>query len=283
MIKVTDVRKRYAGFELDASIEVRPGSITGLVGQNGAGKSTLFKCILGLIRTDGGTVEVFGRDAAALTDADRCRIGAVLADSGFSGYLTISDIRKILKGFYPAFDEAWFARKCQDLGLDEKKSVKELSTGMKAKLKVLCAISHHADLLILDEPTTGLDVIARDEILNMLRDCMEEEPERCILISSHISGDLESLCDDLYMIDKGKIVLHEDTDALLDRYALIKVSEEEYGNLDKSYLLRRKKEPFGYTCLCDQKQFYAENYPGLVIERSGIDGLMHLMIGGEKI
>lgn len=283
MIKVTDVKKLYTGFELSASMEVPCGSVTGLIGQNGAGKSTLFKCILGLVRPDSGEVKVFGKDAGSLNDSDRCRIGTVLSDSGFSGYLTIGDIRKILGGFYPLFDGEWFKTKCKELGLDENKAVKELSTGMKAKLKVLSAISHSADLLILDEPTTGLDVIARDEILDMLRGYMEQDPNRSILISSHISGDLENLCDDIYMIDNGKMILHDETGTLLDNYALIKISEEDYDTIDSSYLLRRKREPYGFLCLTDRKQFYIENYPGMIIERSGIDGLIQLMIGGEKV
>ena len=132
-----------------------------------------------------------------------------MSDAGFSGYLTINDVRKILKGFYPKFDEKQFSDKCREFNLDENKKIKELSTGMKAKLNVLCALTHDPKLLILDEPTAGLDVMARDEILTMLREFMEEDPDRSILISSHISSDLESLCDDFYMIDQetGKQIL----------------------------------------------------------------------------
>ena len=124
------------------------------------------------------------------------------------------------------------------------KKIKEFSTGMKAKLKVLVAISHHAKLLILDEPTAGLDVIARDELLELLREFMEKEEDRAILISSHISSDLETLCDDLYMIHDGKIILHEDTDVLLGDYALLKLDDTQYHTLDKQYLLRSKKRVF---------------------------------------
>jgi len=283
MIKVSNVKKEYPGFLLDANLEVRDGNISGLIGQNGAGKSTLFKCILGLVYPDSGDIQVLGKDIKAMNDTDRSRIGTVLSDSGFSSYLSIGDIRMILKTFYPAFKEEWFKDRCRQFHLDEKKKVKELSTGMKAKLNILCALSHQADVLILDEPTAGLDVIARDEILNLLRDYMEEDGNRSILISSHISSDLETLCDDLYMIDDGKILLHEDTDVLMDQYALLKVREEDYASLDKSYLLKKKKESFGYLCLSNQKQFYVENYPDLVIEKSGIDGLIQLMIRGEEI
>lgn len=154
---------------------------------------------------------------------------------------------------------------------------------MKAKLKVLVAISHNARLLLLDEPTAGLDVIARDELLDLLRSFMEQDEERSILISSHISSDLESLCDDLYMIHDGKIVLHEDTDVLLSDYALLKVNAEQYETLEKQYILKVKKESFGYCCLTDQKQFYLDNYPQIVIENGTIDNVITMMIRGAAI
>ena len=153
---------------------------------------------------------------------------------------------------------------------------------MKKKLQILIALSHESDLLILDEPTSGLDVIARDEILDMLRTYMETEG-RSILISSHISSDLESLCDDIYMIDKGRIVLHENTDVLLDEYGLIKADEKQYELLDKQHILKVKKEQYGYSCLTDERAFYAENYPQLAIERGSVDKVITMMIKGEVL
>ena len=129
----------------------------------------------------------------------------------------------------------------------------------------------------MDEPTVGLDVVARDEILDMLRDYMEENPESAILISSHISSDLENLCDDIYMIHKGKIILHEETDVFLSDYAVLKVSEEQFEKLEKQYILKVKKESYGYSCLSNQKQFYMENYPDIVIENGNIDDLVIMM------
>ena len=138
------------------------------------------------------------------------------------------------------------------------------------------AMSHQAEILILDEPTSGLDVMAREGILDALRAYMEQE-ERAILISSHISSDLESLCDDFYMIHAGKIILHEDTDVLLSDYAVLKVAEEEYEKLDQQYLIKIRKEAYGYRCLTNQKQFYMENYPDVVIENGKIDDLVVMM------
>jgi ABC-2 type transport system ATP-binding protein len=161
--------------------------------------------------------------------------------------------------------------------------IKEYSTGMKVKLKLLVALTHSARLLILDEPTAGLDVLVRDSILSLLRDYMGEADDRAILISSHISSDLEMLCDDFYMIHQGKVICHEDTDRLLGSYAVLKVDEGSFAKLDTRYILRKKAEPFGYSCLTDQREFYRENYPDLIIEKSGLDQLMLLMIRGEKV
>ena len=152
---------------------------------------------------------------------------------------------------------------------------------MRAKLRVLVAISHKADLLIMDEPTAGLDVEARNEILDLLRQYLLEHEQCSILITSHISTDLEGLCDDIYLIHDGKIILHEDTDTILSNYAILKVDENTYRQIDKNYLLSTKRDSFGYTCFTSEKQYYAENYPGIVIENGNIDDLILMMTGGK--
>ena len=277
MLKIRHLQKNYRGFSLDCSMEVQPGMITGLIGRNGSGKSTTFKALLGLIHPDGGEIEVFGKKAEELKPEDKQKLGVVFADSGFSMYLTAAGVANIMKSIYPDFDREKFLQQCRRFNLPTDKKFKEFSTGMKAKFKVLAALSHKAELLILDEPTVGLDVIARDEVLNMLREYMEENESSSILISSHISSDLESLCDDFYMIHAGKIILHEDTDVLLSDYAVLKVAEEEYEKLDQQYLIKIRKEAYGYRCLTNQKQFYMENYPDVVIENGKIDDLVVMM------
>lgn len=134
----------------------------------------------------------------------------------------------------------------------------------------------------MDEPTAGLDVGARERMLDILREYMEEEPERSILISSHISSDLEHLCDDIYVIHKGKIVLHEAMDTILEKYAVLKVSEEQYQAVDKRYLLKEKKEFFGVACLTNEKQYYIENYPEIVVESGSLDQVILMLTGGER-
>ena len=282
MLKVHQLKKEYPHFSLECSLEVKTGCITGLIGQNGAGKSTTFKAVLGLIYKDDGHINIFDKNITDLNTNDKEKIGVVLSDSGFSSYLTIQDIIPILKQMYHQFDYQFFNEQVQRFRLPTNKKIKEFSTGMKAKLKVLVAISHRAKLLILDEPTAGLDVIARDELLDMLREFMEKDEERAILISSHISSDLENLCDDLYMIHEGQVIFHEDTDVLLSDYALLKVNHDQYQDLDKQFVLRFKKENYGYSCLTNQKQYYMENYPQLTIEKGTIDNVLTMMIRGEK-
>lgn len=282
MLTLTNVHKEYEDFTLDCSIELMPGRITGLIGRNGAGKSTVFKVALGLVGTDGGEVTVFGKPVEMLTTQDRQRIGVAFADAGFSEYLTITDIAPVLAAMYPSVTEKEFLKQCSRMELPLSKKIKEFSTGMRAKLKVLIALDHEAELLILDEPTVGLDVVAREEVLAMIREYMTAHEQAGVLISSHIATDLESLCDDLYLIRDGKIIMHEDTDVLLSEYALLKVPAEKYETLDKQYILRSKKESYGYACLTDKKQYYRENEPDLVMENGSIDELILMMNGGRE-
>ena len=282
MLILDKAKKQYKDFELICSMEVKRGCVTGLIGKNGAGKSTIFKACLGLIHLDGGSIEIMGKMPEELTAQDREKMGVVLADSGFSGYLTINDLLPVLNSMYRAFEKNKFLSLCKEFSLPLNKKIKEFSTGMKRKLQIVAAISHESELLILDEPTSGLDVTAREEVLNLLRDYMENE-KRSILISSHISSDLEGFCDDIYLIQDGKIILHEDTDVLLDNYAMLKVTEEQYQKLDRSYILRCKKEEYGYSLLTDQKMFYKENYPDVVIEKGKIDDVISIMSRGEMV
>ena len=223
MLKISNLVKEYNDFSLNCSMEIQPGCITGFIGRNGAGKSTTFKAVLGLIHMDGGSVEILGKDAASLTAQDRQKLGIVLSDSGFSTAFTLKDVFHILKNMYREFDSDWFLAQCRHYKLPENKKIKDFSTGMRAKLKLLVALCHNASLLILDEPTVGLDVMVRDEVLDM------------------------------------------------------------FERTDKKYMIKYKKESYGYRCLTDQRQFYLENYPDIVVEKGNIDDLIVMMIGGTKL
>lgn len=281
MVSVRNLTKSYGDFSLNISMDIPDGRITGLVGKNGAGKSTTIKSILGIIRPDGGTVKVFNKDASELTPKDKENLGVALSDSGFSVYLTVKDIAKILEKMYDRFDRRTFLENCRRYDLPENKLVQKFSTGMKAKLRVLVALSHDAKLLIMDEPTAGMDVEARNEILDIIRGYLTEKEDRAVLITSHIATDLEGLCDDVYMIHKGRILLHEETDIILSDYAVLKVDDREFQKLEQKYIIGWKKESYGYCCLTNQKQYFIDNYPGMVIEKCGIDDLILVMTGGK--
>ena len=266
MLEIKGVKKSYGEFQLDCSLNVEKGRITGLVGENGAGKSTLFKAVLGLISYDAGEIKILGKMPEELSEKEKEELGVVLAEAGFSGYLKGKDVEAVLAKLYPNFEAEKFHQMCEEYQIPLNKFIKEYSTGMKAKLNLIIALTHHAEFLMLD----------------ILREYMEEEPERSILISSHISSDLEHLCDDIYVIHKGKIVLHEEMDTILEKYAVLKVSEEQYQAVDKRYLLKEKKEFFGVACLTNEKQYYIENYPEIVVESGSLDQVILMLTGGER-
>lgn len=294
MIRIDNLRKTYGDFRLEVSMEVPFGSIIGLVGPNGAGKSTIFKLLLGLIREDRekgdsgaanehreSAIQLFGK-AGPVTAEQKARMGVVLPDSGFSEELKGRDVCRLLAAAYPLFQRERFLDYCGRLQVPLDKQIRKLSSGMKAKLKLASALSHQADLLLLDEPTAGLDVVARDQLLNLLRRYMEEKETRSILVSSHISSDLEGLCDSLYLIGGGRMLIHEEVDVLLSDYGLLKVGREDFERLDRRYILRVKEEAYGWSCLTSQRGFYEKNYPAVTVEKGSIDDLILMMIRGKE-
>ncbi len=282
LLELKEVQKHYKDFQLNCSMQVKEGYVTGLIGANGAGKSTTFKAILGLIQIDGGTIERFGKSQKEFTVQEKAQIGTVLSEHTFSSMMTIKEVTAVMEAMYQKFETKWFIEKCSQYQLPLEKQIKDFSTGMKAKFKLLIAMSYKARLLILDEPTVGLDAVTRNELLDEMREYMNQEG-RAILISSHISSDLEGLCDDLYFMQQGKILFHEDTDRILSDYAVLKVSEEQYQRIDKTHLLYRKKEAFGYELLTKERQYYQENYPNIVVEKGNIDDIIILIGKGEAV
>ena len=281
LIELKNVCKNYKDFEMNCSMEIKRGMVTGLIGRNGAGKTTVFKALLGLIKTDSGSIFYKGEERNSLGATEREHIGVVLAESFISAYLNAKDVCDILAKAYSTFDRQKFETYCRRFDIPMKKRIKEFSTGMKVKLKLISALCHETELLVLDEPTAGLDVVARDELISLLREYMLDE-NHSIIVSSHISSDLEGLCDDIYMIDNGEVILHEDTDTLLGEYGIIKVSAEDYTTISKDHILYVKQESFGYRLLTDCRSFYIDNYPGLIIEKGSIDDIFLVIISGKK-
>ena len=275
-------------------LNIKTGSMTALIGHTGSGKSTLIQHINALLLPTAGEIKV---DDILITATDkpetlkplRKKAGLVFQFPEYQLFeeTILKDIIFGPKNFGVNEEEAIeIAKETLELvGLDEsylEKSPFDLSGGQKRRVAIAGILAMNPDILILDEPTAGLDVLARDELLDVLRKYMEEDESRSILISSHISSDLEGLCDDLYMIHNGHVIMHEETDVLLSDYAILKLDQNQYQKLDRQYILRIKKEPFGYSCLTNQKQYYLDNYPSIVVEKGNIDDVIMLMIKGEK-
>ena len=281
ILEVKNIKKTYNDFQLDCSLNLQKGRITGLIGANGTGKTTIFKAILGLIKIENGTIRIFGKDINELEKKDKEDIAVILSERTFSGYLTIKQIAKIMELSYQSFQRKDFLEQCVSHNLPLNKMINDFSTGMKAKMKLLLAVSYQAKLLILDEPTEGLDVIARDEMLTILRTYMENE-ERSILISSHISTDLENFCNDIYLINKGNIIFDEEMPTLLDEYGFLKINEEQLKRIDQKYISYIRKDNYGYCCMTSEKKFYQENFSELVIEKGNLDEVLMMVVKGEK-
>lgn len=281
MIEFDHFIKQYKDFHLELSMEIPDNKVIGIIGRNGCGKSTTIKAILGLVKPTSGSVRVFGKAAKDLTPRDKERIGAALSDSMFSVLLSVEDIIAILRTMYRDFDEFFFREMCGKLDLPLKKQLKEFSTGMKAKVRILTAISHKADLLILDEPTAGLDVEARNEIISFLKEYVAAHA--CtILIASHISSDLEGLCDEFYLFSEGKVLLHETGDNIGSRYGTVQIPFELFETMDKNCISGYRKETFGYACITNDRKYFKEHYPEIKVNPASIDDFIVLIGGAEE-
>ncbi len=279
MIELTNVKRSYPGFTLDIDrFSIEEGTITGVVGLNGSGKTTLFRLITGLAAPDEGSVMTFGHQADTLPVSLKKEIGAVFVDSGFPKWMTPADVQSVLKAFYDSFDPAQYNQLLEQEKLPKDKMLSMYSSGMLAKFRIIAALSHSPRFLLLDEPTSGLDVAARREILELLQNYMMT-PGRSILISSHIASDLETLCDDFWMIQNGKMVLHESVDALTGEYGILHVSDSQLEQLDLAAVRAKTKTPGGWDLLVIDRKFYQENYPALPIEKGNIDDLLLIVEG----
>lgn len=246
-LNIQNLTKTYPGFALDnVSLTIPGGCVLGLIGENGAGKSTLIKSVLGMIRPDGGTVTILGNDKRTpLVMED---VGVVLDEVGIPSCLTTAQVGRVMAASFRNWDQAQYERYLKALALPEKKAFKDFSKGMKMKLGIAVALSHHARLLILDEATSGLDPVVRDEVLELLRHFVAQE-DHAILMSSHIVSDLEKLCDYIAFVHKGKLLLVEEKDRLLEEYGLFLGSREDVDALPETAVRARRASPYGAEAL----------------------------------
>ena len=244
-LEIKNLTKSYPGFTLDnLNLTLPSGCIMGLIGENGAGKSTTIKLILDMIHKDSGSITILGKDNTDGIELTKEDIGVVMDEVGIPECLTVKQVGKVMKNTFRNWDDAEYTRLIQKLALPDKKQFKEFSRGMKMKLGIAIALSHNAKLLILDEATSGLDPVVRDEVVEMLSDFTRDE-NHSILISSHIVSDLEKLCDYIAFIHKGKLLLCEEKDQLLSEYGLIHCTAEELQSIPSCAIKYKKENPYG--------------------------------------
>jgi len=248
-LEIKNLTKAYPGFMLDhLNLTLPSGCIMGLIGENGAGKSTTIKLILDMIRKDSGSITILGKDNTDRIELTKEDIGVVMDEVGIPECLTVKQVEKVMKHTFRNWDDAEYCRLVGKLALPDKKPFKEFSRGMKMKLGIAIALSHNAKLLILDEATSGLDPVVRDEVVEMFSDFTRNE-NHSILISSHIVSDLEKLCDYVAFLHKGKLLLCEEKDQLLAEYGLIHCTSEELQKLPAEAVKYKKVNPYGVEAM----------------------------------
>lgn len=254
MLSIRGLSKRYMNFSVeDVTFKVPDGTVVGLIGENGAGKSTIIKSVLGAVHPDGGEILVDGMPLDKLDRSGRQKISFVLDDMGLPMELTLSMLDKVLSNIFEKWDSAKFKALVQKFGLPEKKMLKEFSKGMKMKATIAVALSYESNLLILDEPTSGLDPVVRDDILEMIYD-YNRQNGRAALISSHITTDLEKICDYIVYIHGGKVIFNEEKDELLSRYAIYSTDEKQLAELDKTAVVKVLHRDYGVDILASKEK-----------------------------
>ena len=250
IVKVEGITKHYKEFTLDhVSFQVPRGMILGLIGENGAGKSTTISALLDLISLDRGSIEIFGQSHEKTAREAKARMGVII--DGLDPYLMYypGDVEKIMSRMFPGrWDGQLFRNYMDRFKLPREKRIKDYSKGMRVKFNFAAALSHRPELMILDEATSGLDPVVRDEMLDVLRDFIQDE-HRSVLLSSHIISDLEKVCDYVTFLHQGRLLLSEPKDELLDRYVLAKAPEQELRRLDPAAVIGLRAGRFGAEAL----------------------------------
>lgn len=274
VLELKNVTKDYGDFKLDnVNLSVTKGSICGFIGQNGAGKTTTISLILDIIKRDAGDIQVFGENILENPTAIKERIGVVFDEMGFHDFMTATQISKMMANIYKNWDEAVFFDYLEKFSLPRKKRCGAFSRGMRMKLQIAVAMSHGAELLIMDEPTSGLDPIVRNEILQIFQEFVMEE-NHTILLSSHITTDLERIADEVVFINKGKIVLAGNKDEILETHGLMKCKKNDMEKIDKSDIISTRPSAFCTEVLVADRQACAKKYPKVTMEQTTLEDIM---------
>ena len=280
-LEIHELTKKYEDFTLDhISFQVPSGSIVGLIGENGAGKTSTINAVLGLIKKDSGEIEILGENADNLSSPVKEEIGVVFDGSNFSEELTPVKLNKVLRDVYSSWDQALFSKLLEQMEVPLSKKIKTFSKGMKMKLSIAVALAHHPRLLILDEATSGLDPVMRDDILDMFLDFVQDE-EHSILVSSHITSDLEKVADYIVFIHKGKIIFVKSKDELLENYGIIKCGREQFEALDQEDQITYRRLDYEWQVLTADRNRAQKKYPKALVIPATIDEIMLLYVKGE--
>lgn len=283
ILQVDDLTKQYPGFTLDhISFSVPRGTIVGLIGENGAGKSTTLKAILDLIQKDDGRVRLFGQELTEDRKDIKEDVGVVFDGIHFHETLTPQKIEKISRAAYKQWDSQVYQSYLKQFALPADKEIKTFSKGMKMKLSIAVALSHDPKLLILDEATSGLDPVMRDDILDVFLDFVQDE-NHSILMSSHITTDLEKIADYITFIHNGKIIFEKSKDELIYNYGIIRCSSSQFEKLDKEDILACRKRDYQWDVLVSHKEKAARKYKDFVIDHAAIDDILLLYVKGDVL
>lgn len=276
-IEVKNLNKSFDEFALkDIEIKIPKGKIVGLIGENGAGKTTLIKCILNAMHKDSGEIKLFGCD---YKDSLKEDIGVVFDDSFINETFTIMDINLIMKNIYKKWDSRLFFKYVKEFKLPKNKEIKKLSTGMKKKIEIATCIARHPRVLILDEPTSGLDPVMRSEVLDMFEDFVSNK-ENSILLSTHITSDLEHIADDVIFISNGSLIFDKPLKEIKESYIELVLTKEEFEKFNKKDIIRYKKNRIDYQVLINKKSMKKE-YNKYIKNITTLDDIMLLYIRGQ--
>lgn len=273
-IELSGVTKHYEGFTLDnVSFTVPKGCIMGFIGQNGAGKTTTIRSLLNITDIDKGKIKLLGLDHINDEQEIKRRTAVVFDELPFHDIFSAKDMARIFEGLYPEWDNAVYSQYIERFQLPLKKKIGQFSKGMKMKLQIACALSHNAELLVMDEATTGLDPVVRDEILHIFMEYLQNG-ERSVLMSSHITSDLEKIADTVTFIDKGKILLTGYKDEIIEKHGIMKCSQEEISGIDKADIVSVRINSYGAEVMLADRINAAYKYGGAIIDPASLDDIM---------
>lgn len=281
ILEVHNLSKDYGDFVLDKlSFSIPRGVIMGLIGENGAGKSTTINCILNEITMTDGEITIFGKDNISEEVFIKNKIGIIFDENHFPDILTPIELGKCMAGIYSSWQSREYQNYLTQFELPLKKKIKDFSRGMKVKLAFAVALSHKAEMLILDEATSGLDPVIRDDILDILIDFVQDE-NHSILFSTHITSDLEKVADYITFIHKGKLIFSHPKDELIDNYGVVICGAAIFENMDKSEIIAFRKLDFQYKVLVRNRRKVEKSYPKAIVEPANIDDIMLFYVKGE--